>query len=664
MSNSEFGSISFDLPKNQSNVIKVIGVGGGGSNAINHMFKQGIKGVDFIVCNTDSQALQNSAVPNKIQLGMNLTEGLGAGANPDVGQQSAIESIADIEKMLDRGTKMVFITAGMGGGTGTGAAPVIAQLAKEREILTVGIVTIPFQFEGKVRQEQALLGIEKLRKQVDSLIVINNNKLREVYGNLGFKAGFSKADEVLATASRGIAEVITHHYTQNIDLRDAKTVLSNSGTAIMGSSVATGENRAKEAIISALDSPLLNDNKITGAKNVLLLIVSGSNEITLDEIGEINDHIQAEAGYNANIIMGVGEDETLGEAIAVTIIATGFDVEQQNEIVNTEPKKIIHTLEDEQRSVHNLTNKTVTSFDLNAETPTAKSEEKVIFDLMEDEPFANTHNPVVPTPVAPVAVAPTINQEELVVMSEFIKNLDVTFEIVSPITDIDFTISSPAAEAFQEIKPVQQRTFEREEQTTFSFDLPLFRSEPEVKKEPAVEETKILFELTNETRNIKVNDPVQFVPVTEVAENGVIKYSLEEYMEVENDLMASKPVEKVVEDVIPAELNIQLKQKVDFTQEADFSTTSNVSPMELTIEETLRLRAEERRKKLKEFNYKFHNNVSRIDELEKEPAYKRLGIDLSNNQSNTTNSRISVGTDSNNDLQLRSNNSFLHDNVD
>ena len=320
MSDSEFGNISFDLPKNQSNVIKVIGVGGGGSNAINHMFKQGIKGVDFIVCNTDSQALQSSSVPNKIQLGVNLTEGLGAGANPDVGQQSAIESISDIEKMLDRNTKMVFITAGMGGGTGTGAAPVIAQLAKERDILTVGIVTLPFLFEGKVRQEQALIGIEKLRKQVDSLIVINNNKLREVYGNLGFKAGFSKADEVLATASRGIAEVITHHYTQNIDLRDAKTVLYNSGTAIMGSSTSSGENRAKEAIIAALDSPLLNDNKITGAKNVLLLIVSGTNEITIDEIGEINDHIQIEAGHNANIIMGVGEDESLGDSIAVTII--------------------------------------------------------------------------------------------------------------------------------------------------------------------------------------------------------------------------------------------------------------------------------------------------------------------------------------------------------
>ena len=667
MSNSEFGSISFDLPKNQSNVIKVIGVGGGGSNAINHMFKQGIKGVDFIVCNTDSQALQNSSVPNKIQLGMNLTEGLGAGANPDVGQQSAIESIADIEKMLDRGTKMVFITAGMGGGTGTGAAPVIAQLAKEREILTVGIVTIPFQFEGKVRQEQALLGIEKLRKQVDSLIVINNNKLREVYGNLGFKAGFSKADEVLATASRGIAEVITHHYTQNIDLRDAKTVLSNSGTAIMGSSVAAGENRAKEAIVSALDSPLLNDNKITGAKNVLLLIVSGSNEITLDEIGEINDHIQVEAGHNANIIMGVGEDETLGDAIAVTIIATGFDVEQQNEIVNTEPKKIIHTLEDEQRSVHNLTNRALASFDLTSSKPTAKSEEKIVFDLMEDTPFADTVAPVIPAPAAPIAptaAAPSINQEELVVMSEFIKNLDVTFEIVSPITDIDFTITTPAAQAFQEVKPVQQRIFEKEEQTTFSFDLPLFKAEPEVKKEPAAEqENKILFELSNETRNIKVNDPVQFVPVTELSENGIIKYSLEEYMEVENDLTTSKPIEKVV-DVIPEELNITLKPKVDFASEADYATTSNVSPMELTIEETLRLRAEERRKKLKEFNYKFHNNVSRIDELEKEPAYKRLGIDLSNSQSNNNNSRISVGTDSNNDLQLRSNNSFLHDNVD
>ena len=649
MSNSEFGSISFDLPKNQSNVIKVIGVGGGGSNAINHMFKQGIKGVDFIVCNTDSQALENSAVPNKIQLGVNLTEGLGAGANPDVGQQSAIESIADIEKMLDSNTKMVFITAGMGGGTGTGAAPVIAQLAKERDILTVGIVTLPFLFEGKVRQEQALIGINKLRKQVDSLIIINNNKLREVYGNLGFKAGFSKADEVLATASRGIAEVITHHYTQNIDLKDAKTVLSNSGTAIMGSAVASGENRAKEGIMAALDSPLLNDNKITGAKNVLLLIVSGSDEITIDEIGEINDFIQTEAGHNANIIMGVGEDESLGEAISVTIIATGFDVEQQNEIVNTEPKKIIHTLEDEQKSVHDLTKTMVPAFNWEKETPVVNTNERIVFELLEDEVAE-------PTP-APAVVS--INKEELVVMSEFIKNLDVTFEIISPISDLDFVVTSPVVE---QIKVVEPKVFERQEQATFSFDLPLFNTTATPEPVAEVTESKILFELTNETRDINVNEAVQFVPMTELTDKGKIIYTLEEYTESESAVMDSKPSMTAIDEIVPEEMNITMKQ-IDLASNSS-STFDAISPMEMTIEETLKFRADERRKKLKEFNYKFHSNVSRIDEMEKEPAYKRLGIDLSTAQTNHANSRISLGTDSNDDLQLRSNNSYLHDNVD
>ena len=646
-SNSEFGSISFDLPKNQSNVIKVIGVGGGGSNAINHMFKQGINGVDFIVCNTDSQALQNSSVPNKIQLGVNLTEGLGAGANPDVGHQSAIESIGEIEKMLDSNTKMVFITAGMGGGTGTGAAPVIAQLAKERDILTVGIVTLPFLFEGKVRQEQAIIGIEKLRKQVDSLIVINNNKLREVYGNLGFKAGFSKADEVLATASRGIAEVITHHYTQNIDLRDAKTVLYNSGTAIMGSATALGENRAKEAIIAALDSPLLNDNKITGAKNVLLLIVSGTNEITIDEIGEINDHIQNEAGNNANIIMGVGEDETLGDAISVTIIATGFDVEQQNEIVNTEPKKIIHTLEEEQRSVHNLINTPVTTFNLN-DSPSDVTAERVVFELeegIEEE-----------APVVLEVKKPVMNNDELIVMSEFIKNLDVTFEIVSPIEDFDFNISLPSKE---EVQLPQANIIEEQKQTAFSFDLPVTPKPTFVAPSAPVVEEKIVFDLSNEAHNINVVQPIQFVPVTELTDNGIIKYSLEEYMEVENDFVQSKP--QVKQEEVPAELNITMKQVAPI--EVNEVAAESVSPMDMTIEETLRFRAEERRKKLKEFNYKFHNNVTRIDELEREPAYKRLGVDLTN-QATSQNSRISVSTDSNNDLQFRSNNSYLHDNVD
>jgi cell division protein FtsZ len=667
MSNSEFGSISFDLPKNQSNVIKVIGVGGGGSNAINHMFKQGIKGVDFIVCNTDSQALQNSPVPNKIQLGVGLTEGLGAGANPEVGQQSALESIEDIEKMLDTNTKMIFITAGMGGGTGTGAAPVIAQLAKERDILTVGIVTIPFQFEGKVRSDQALAGVERLRRQVDSLIVINNNKLREVYGNLGFKAGFSKADEVLATASRGIAEVITHHYTQNIDLKDAKTVLSNSGTAIMGSAIASGDTRAKDAIIDALDSPLLNDNKITGAKNVLLLIVSGTSEITIDEIGEINDHIQSEAGHNANIIMGVGEDESLGDAVAVTIIATGFNVEQQNEIVNTEPKKIIHALEEGQKLVHDLTNKPmVPAFDFSA--PVAEQprhdapivEEKIVFALEEEVEEKK--------PIAEVV------EMDAFPSSEYINNLDVFFEIVAPEPAyVAPVIAEPvfvapvapvaAAPAFTpEIKDVREiEVFEpefviatKEDQFTFSFDL----STDNVKREE-----KTFFTLTDETRDIKVNEPVQVVPMTELNETGIIRYSLEEYLEKETELLDSKPAAKV-EEPIAAELNFTLK-KNEQAEPSKFSAAhEDISPVEMTIEETLRVRAEERRKKMKEFNYKFHNSSSRIDEFEKEPAYKRMGIDLNDSRIDNSKSRLSLGTDSNDDLQLRSNNSFLHDNVD
>jgi len=655
MSNSDFGSISFDLPKNQSNVIKVIGVGGGGSNAINHMFKQGIKGVDFIVCNTDSQALENSAVPNKIQLGVTLTEGLGAGANPDVGQQSAIESISEIEKMLDSNTKMVFITAGMGGGTGTGAAPVIAQLAKERGILTVGIVTKPFQFEGKVRYEQALLGVEKLRKQVDSLIVINNNKLREVYGNLGFKAGFSKADEVLATASRGIAEVITHHYTQNIDLKDAKTVLSDSGTAIMGSATASGDNRAKEAIIAALDSPLLDDNKITGAKNVLLLIVSGTSEITIDEIGEINDHIQTEAGFNANIIMGVGDDESLGDDIAVTIIATGFNVEQQNDIVNAEPKKIIHTLGTEQKLIQDLSNnKEIPSFEFSSFEPEfTPKEEKIVFELVEDEvefdivaevPVEVFETPIVETPTFTMDLVPT---------SEFLKNLEVTFEIVAPELDQEYYFSAPEINEIEvnSIQPI----FAQEEQITFSFDMPIAKTET-----PKSEDT--IFQLTDETKNIFVNDPVQFVPMTELNESGVVKYSLEEYMDIENKSANATPIAVVVEEPIAEELNITVKEVEMNSNHNPFA--EEISPMEMTIEESARIIADERRRKLKEFNYKFHNNPSKVDEYEKEPAYKRSGVDLSTVQQNNSNSRLSFGTDSNNDNQLRSNNSFLHDNVD
>ena len=331
---NQFENLSFILPKNQSNVIKVIGIGGGGSNAINHMYNKGINGVDYVICNTDSQALENSPVPNKVQLGIKETEGLGAGADPLIGEKAAIESLNEMRALLEKNTKMVFITAGMGGGTGTGAAPIISKLAMEMDILTVGIVTMPFVFEGKIRMNHANKGLEKLRSNVDSLIVVNNNKLRDIYGNLGVKEGFSKADEVLATAAKGIAEVITHHYTQNIDLKDAKTVLSKSGNAIMGSFSSSGDKRALNAVSNALDSPLLNDNRIDGAQNVLLLIVSGSNEVTIDEIGIINDYIQEKAGNNANIIMGIGDDQSLAEEITVTVIATGFDMKQQDEILH------------------------------------------------------------------------------------------------------------------------------------------------------------------------------------------------------------------------------------------------------------------------------------------------------------------------------------------
>ena len=651
-SNNEFGSISFDLPKNQSNVIKVIGVGGGGSNAINHMFRQGIVGVDFVICNTDSQALQNSPVPNKIQLGIGLTEGLGAGANPEIGQQSALESIEEIEKMLDSNTKMIFITAGMGGGTGTGAAPVIAQLAKERDILTVGIVTIPFQFEGKVRSEQALQGVEKLRKHVDSLIVINNNKLREVYGNLGFKSGFSKADEVLATASRGIAEVITNHYALNIDLRDAKTVLSNSGTAIMGSATASGETRAKDAIMAALDSPLLNDNKITGAKNVLLLIVFGTNEITMDEMGEINDYIQTEAGYSANIIMGAGEDESLGDAISVTIIATGFNVEQQAEIVNSEPKKIIHTLEGEQKLVQDLSQKPIVpSFDFSSIAQEVKPEpvvadvtpiveEKIVFALEEEVAVEEKKQ------VAEVDLIPT---------SEFINNLDVFFEIVSPVKEEPkFEIKDVREIEVFGAEIVKPEVREVQEQITFSFDL--------TNGGVSTNDDRMVFDLTEETREMKVTEPVQVVPVTEVNESGVVRYSLDDYMEKENELTASKPVAEVKEAPIAPELDITMRKSEEAP--AMQSYFDEVSPVEMTIEETLRMRAEERKRKMKEFNYKFNNSASRVNELEKEPAYKRMGVDLNSAPVDNSKSRMSLGLDSNDDVQLRSNNSFLHDNVD
>jgi len=621
MSNSDFSNISFDLPKNQSNVIKVIGVGGGGGNAVNHMFSQGIKGVDFVICNTDAQALQNSPVPTKIQLGVSLTEGLGAGANPDVGERAAMESIQEIKEMLSSNSKMVFITVGMGGGTGTGAAPIIAKIARELDLLTIGIVTSPFNFEGKMRNDQAQKGIEKLREYVDSLVVINNNKLREVYGNLGFKAGFSKADEVLSTASRGIAEVITHHYTQNIDLKDAKTVLSNSGTAIMGSATAVGINRSEDAISKALDSPLLNDNKIKGAKNVLLLIVSGSEEITIDEIGDINDYIQAEAKSGVNIIMGVGEDKSLGESISVTVIATGFNKDQQHVIINTEPDIIIHSLEDDQEVTIDLTDEKITD-------SLTVNEEKIIYELGDE-----------------------IEEEfNLIQTTEFIKNIDVVYDIIETDNIDDFVITPILSK-----KEVAVENEEDEDQISLTFDLPIAQVKEKEINEPRVD-----------IDNIEVVEHQVVKPNKKVKEDDVY-FSLQEYTELEENLTkATKPV-TLEEEEEEDELNftLHLEPEIDINNQ-EVIDHKEVSPLDLTIAE-LQQRAMERREKMKKFNYKFINKVNQnIDEIEKEPAYKRMGIELddTSHSSEVKQSRTTLEIDDNEDIQLRSNNSFLHDNVD
>ncbi len=669
-------NFQFDMPKNQSNVIKVIGVGGGGSNAINHMFSQGINGVDFVICNTDSQALESSPVPNKIQLGVTLTEGLGAGANPEIGEQSAVESMEDIKSMLTTNTKMLFITAGMGGGTGTGAAPIIAKMAKDLNILTVGIVTIPFEFEGKMRNQQANIGVERLRENVDSLIVINNNKLRDVYGNLGFKAGFSKADEVLATAARGIAEVITHHYTQNIDLRDAKTVLSNSGTAIMGSATASGTNRASEAIAKALDSPLLNDNKIKGATNVLLLIVSGVEEITIDEIGEISDFIQNEAGNGANIIMGVGDDESLEDAVSITVIATGFNVEQQNDIVNTESKKVIHILEDEQKAEQVLISNdddTLPSFNVNetlAEPNIETNDElPIIRHSLFDEEVDQEQ----------IHQTKSIPFEDYVETTNLIKALDVIYEEVNvqpsagfqevnvneiDVEDFEIVDSKTISEVDEDSTGVQLESESAEDQILM-FDLEVNNTnEALVNKDiPSSTTANKLEPATSPIEEIKVNEHVEVAPITEVTKEKTITYSLDNYQEMEDHLNEAMP-EELEDELSDEEITFETRI-IETPEKVEEPKNEPEDPLNMPISKLLTERTEIRKRQMKEFNYKFNKKPSHIDEIEKQPAYKRMGIELEEMSNQEVNiSRTSLNTDEDNDIDLRTNNSFLHDNVD
>lgn len=600
-------NFSFDLPKNKSNVMKVMGVGGGGSNAVNYMYKQGIKGVDFIVCNTDSQALEESPVPNKIQLGVNLTEGLGAGANPEIGKLAALESYEELKNLLETQTKMLFITAGMGGGTGTGAAPIIAEMAKEFDILTVGIVTIPFNFEGKNRELQAIKGLEKLKRSVDSLIIINNNKLREVYGNLGFKEGFSKADEVLATAAKGVAQVITHHYTQNIDLKDAKTVLSNSGTAIMGSSTASGSNRANEAVIKALDSPLLNDNKIEGSKNVLLLIISGSDEITIDEIGEINEHIQNETGNSANIIMGVGEDLDLGNNISVTVIATGFGDEKQQSLVSSETKKVIYTLDED----HPFEKKLIEE-DLDEET-------EIIEDKSNDE--------------SPYDFQQKKIESEI---NEILRNIEISYEVVEADEQL-IDINEIEIIDFEHVLPEDEDiTDNQENYDEISFGLFSDNLEKEV---------------------INNND---------FEENNVDEHTSQ--LDEISSYMNNEDEEDI--EFIKLDLNDNVNQieEIKTSEEESNNETIDYQEDNYLFEKPIEVDSDSeniiRRENLKKYNHVFKSNNSSIEDLEKIPAYKRMGIEINNSKSEGDEIFSKTILNEENKLEFPDVNTYLHDNVD
>ena len=444
MSDNTTDIMRFELPTEHNSIIKVIGVGGGGSNAVNYMYEQGINGVDFVVCNTDAQALDHSPVPLKIQLGATLTEGRGAGAIPEVGRNAAVENLDDVMKVLTKNTTMVFVTAGMGGGTGTGAAPIIAKAARDLGILTVGIVTIPFMFEGRKRKNQAEQGLKEMRDSVDTLLVIKNDKLRELYGNLTLKAAFSHADEILCTAAKGIAEVITLTGEVNVDMNDVNTVMKNSGVAVMGSGKAQGEDRAMTAVTQALESPLLNDNDITGAEFVLLNVTHGADAVTMDEVMEITDYIQDKAGMSAEVIWGYGEDTTLGDDLCVTVIATGFS---SQEIISgipvMEPEIKKHILE-EQEPLQ------ITS---PIEKPTLPTNASVKFDTTtsEEQPFlkgSEEQTPEVNTPDAPTAnEAPSwLNETEEADSSTLFSPTEEPFIKNTTVNDSTPPLSEPASE--------------------------------------------------------------------------------------------------------------------------------------------------------------------------------------------------------------------------
>ena len=627
--------MKFDLPKDTSSIIKVIGVGGGGSNAVNHMFRQGIKGVDFIVCNTDQQALDISPVPVKIQLGSSLTEGRGAGSLPEVGMNAAIENLDEIKEILEKGTKMVFITAGMGGGTGTGAGPVIAKLAKEMGILTVGIVTVPFVFEGRKRRTQAEAGIDKMREAVDTLLIINNDKLREMFGNLTLGNAFSQADDVLTTAAKGIAEVISVTGAINVDFNDVNTVLRDSGVAIMGSAEAEGDNRAHAAVEKALASPLLNDNQIQGAKYVLLNITYGAKEVLMDEIADITDYIQDEAGSTADVIWGHGYDEALGDKISVTLIATGFKKGVDTGLPIKEPERKMVNLDEERPTM--ITQPIERPISSPVENSIQTEPVKNVEDTVE-EPYLVPSTPVNETN----ATVENNNSNEVVSNEE-----KTTYDLYTAADEVEATPEVPSVD-MNNATPVNKVTFNLEEEvedvtaeenagtTEWNFTPPVAEEKkPEVNKTWLEEDTK--------EESVTYNSPKTEQPTA--SNDGVVRYMLTDDEEEK---------ETAVENNTNSNPNQNWNPSNEVTQPSKEDTA-----------ELARMRLE----RIKQTGDKM-NTQEGLNDLEKEPAYLRRNIKLDdvNHSSESTRSRFSLSDykdeEGNDKTGLSGNNSFLHDNVD
>lgn len=713
----------FEMLKDKSSIIKVIGVGGGGGNAVNHMYNQGIVGVDFIICNTDSQALELSPIPNKVQLGSSLTEGRGAGSMPAVGMNSAIESIDDVKDLLGSHTKMVFITAGMGGGTGTGASPIICQAAKELGILTVGIVTTPFNFEGKRRKQQADEGLAALKEHVDTLLVISNDKLRQMYGNLTLSSAFAEADNILATAAKGIAEIITVPGYINVDFEDVKTVMQNSGVAIMGSASSEGEGRAYKAVQAALNSPLLNDNDIEGARYILLNITSGSQEVLMDEVSEITDYIQNQAGLTADIIWGNCHDESLGNKISVTLIATGFQtktdrIEKMGSVIERTVPLTINNQSDIVEAVA-VPSPVAAPISPVMEVPVYEAPIAPVFEapVMEVPVY---EAPVLEMPVAPVFEAPVAPEEISYAPTAdlFASNVDLALE--TPTMDFpDFeTYAMNEEEAIEEVifettpvfefaSPVMETAIEQEIQMpSFEFNYPGDEEdeleEEELKEDFAIEELEEMemesqaapsfsFEMpvatsklildesdlstTNSYQEEEVAPAISFTAPEEpvmVLKNRLLNE--EERVNAPMQFQApTQPKQVNLFDFVPEVSNHQVTEEIAAEpfrllnkEELEF-TVINKTPQPSAEEQMLAeqdRRNKERIARLKELSMKLRT-PSGIHDLETEPAYlrKKQALDAAPHSSESQVSRYTLGEE-NGETQIKANNSFLHDNVD